>query len=76
MSKDTATPHHLRYEGVVLVMAVTLVLALAWTFVLPLLNGTMVDELKYVIYAVFAACVLSAAHWVENRLVSLRASSE
>ena len=72
MSEDKAVPCHVRYTGLAVAVATALVLVLAWIFVLPILDGTWAEELKYVVYAVFAAGVLSGAHWVEDRLVSHR----
>jgi len=70
MSEGVPVPSPSRYAGFLLVLLAALILILAWLYLLPILDGTMVDELKYLLYAAFAVGVLSAFHWLEEKLFS------
>jgi hypothetical protein len=68
MSERPPFPSRPRYAGPMLALLAVLILVLAWIYLLPLLDGTMAEELKYVIYAVFAIGVLSGFLRLEEKL--------
>lgn len=57
-----------RSLGLLLALTAALVLVLAWIYLIPLLDGTAAEELKYVIYAACSIGVLSTFHWLEQKL--------
>jgi hypothetical protein len=70
MSEGASVRPRPRYAGVLLALLAALILVLAWIYFLPLLDGTAMEELEYVIYTVLAVGILSGFHWLEVKIFS------